>query len=60
MYAVKLVQVVSIIEIVPEIWKFYIFQRAERFQSVVGAGGLVVESVRLIHMRKDARHYDVV
>ncbi len=59
MYAVKLVQVVSIVEIVPEIYRLYIFLGAERFKSVVGAEGLAVESICLIHPREDARHYDV-
>ncbi len=45
MYAVELVQVVSIIEIVPEIYKLHIFLGAERFKSVVGAEGLAVESI---------------
>ncbi len=60
MYAVKLVQVVSTVEVVPEICEVYIFLGAQRFQSIVGAEGLVVESVRFIYPRKDARHYVVV
>ncbi len=45
MYAVKLVQVVSIV-VVPEIYKLYIFLGAERVQSVVGAWkGFIVPPV---------------
>ncbi len=44
-YAVKLVQVVSIVVIVPEIYKLHIFLGAESFKDVVGAEGLTVESI---------------
>ncbi len=59
MYAVKLVQVVSIIEIVSEIYKLYIFLGAERLKSLVSAEGLAVESICLIHPLEDTRHYDI-
>ncbi len=52
MYTVKLVQVVSIVEVIPEICILYIFLGAQRFQSIVGAEGFVVERVKFIYPRQ--------